>query len=113
MEKCKICNFFTGSRKASFLSRKPPNIVYRPNLPKKKKIKQYEIFDQNHGLTPLEKRNCCDFFKSKFLWSKKASFLYRTSPNTFSWRNVPKRKGKKIQIFDENHGLTTFKKCKF
>ena len=26
---------------------------------------------------------------------KKASFLYRTSPNTFYWRNVPKRKGKR------------------
>ena len=79
---------------------------------KRKKIKQYEIFDQNHGLTPLEKRNFCDFFKSKFLWSKKASFLYRTSPNTFCWRNVPKRKENKFQILDENHGLTTFKKMK-
>ena len=77
---------------------------------KRKKIKQCEIFDQSHGLTPLEKRNFCDFFKSKFLWSKKASFLYRTSPNTFSWRNVPKRKENKFQILDENHGLTTFKK---
>ena len=57
--------------------------------------------------------NFASFLNRCFYGKKKGPFLYRTSPNTFSWRNVPKRKGKKIQIFDENHGLTTFKKCKF
>ena len=72
--------------------------------------KKFQTFHQNHGTTPFEKCKFCDFFKSKFLWSKKASLLHRTSPNTFSWRNVPKRKENKFQILDENHGLTTFKK---
>ena len=55
-------------------------------------MKKFEIFDQNHGLTTLKKCKFCDFFKSMFLCLKKASFLYRTSANTFASRNVPKRK---------------------
>ena len=46
-------------------------------------MKKFQIFDQTHGRTSLEKCKFCDFFKSAFLWSRKASFLSRTLPNTF------------------------------
>ena len=58
-------------------------------------MKKFKIFDQNHGLTTFKKCKLCDFFKAMFLWSKKASFLYGTSPNTFSRRSVPKRREKR------------------
>ena len=40
----------------------------------KRKKKQFEIFDQNHGLTPSEACKVCDFIKSIFLWSKRQVF---------------------------------------
>ena len=55
-------------------------------------IKKFQIFDQSHGLTTCKKCKFCDLFKPMFVCSKKASYLYRTSPNTFSRRNVPNRK---------------------
>ena len=71
-----------------------------PNLPKKK---QLEIFDQNQALTPLKNANFATFLNRSFYGQKKASFLYKTSPDTFSRINVPKKKGKSnFKHFDEN-----------
>ena len=48
-----------------------------------------KFFDQNHELTLSEKWKFCDFYKAVFLWSRKTSFLSRTSANTFFRRIVP------------------------
>ena len=47
-------------------------------------MKKLQLFDQNYGLCPLQKCQFCLLFKSIFILSKKACFLTRTSPNTFS-----------------------------
>ena len=62
-------------------------------LPKRKRMKKFEIFDQTHGLTPLEKYKFCDFFISMFSQSTQASFYPRTSSNTFSQPILAIKKG--------------------
>ena len=47
-------------------------------------MKKLQLFDQNHGLSPLQKGQFCLLFKSMFILYRKACFLTRTSPNTFS-----------------------------
>ena len=42
-------------------------------------MKKLQLFDQNHGLSPLEKCQFCGFFKQMFSLSKKACLLYKTS----------------------------------
>ena len=47
-------------------------------------MKKLELFDKNHVLSLLQKCQFCVLFKSMFILSRKACFLTRTSPNTFS-----------------------------
>ena len=47
-------------------------------------MKKLQLFDQNHGLSPLQKCQFCLLFKSMFILSRKACFVTTTSPNTFS-----------------------------
>ena len=77
-------------------------------------MKKLQLFDQNHGLSPLQKCQFCLLFKSMLILSRKACFLTRTSPNTFSGSILHKTKrSQKFQIFDQNHGLTPLQKCQF
>ena len=62
-------------------------------------IKKLNIFEQNHGLTPLKKSKFGDYVKSIFLKSKKASFLFKRSLNIFSRPFFPETKNEKIQHF--------------
>ena len=51
-------------------------------FPSKKKIREKGRFiDKNHGLTPLQKVDFLEFFRTFFLWSKKHSFLSTISKN--------------------------------
>ena len=47
-------------------------------------MKKSQIFDQNHGLTPLKKCQFCGFLKPMFLLFRKACLLYKTSKIVFS-----------------------------
>ena len=47
-------------------------------------MKKFQIFDQNHGLTPLQKCQFCGFLKPMFLLFRKACLLYKTSKIVFS-----------------------------
>ena len=77
-------------------------------------MKKLQLFDQNHGLSPLQKCPFCLLFKSMFILSRKACFLTRTSPNTFSRCIFAQNETRtKFQIFDHNHGLTPLEKCQF
>ena len=58
---------------------------------KNKKMKKFQIIDQNHG--PVQKYQFLDFFNFVILESKNAFFLSRTSSNTFSCLILPKIKG--------------------
>ena len=46
-------------------------------------MKKSQIFDLNHGLTPLEKCQFCGFLKPMFLLFRKACLLYQTSKMVF------------------------------
>lgn len=53
-------------------------------------------------------------FKSMCLWSKKASFLSRTSPGLCLDLFCIKTKDRKsLNLKKKNHGLTSFESCKF
>ena len=59
-------------------------------------MEKIQIFDQNHGLTPLQKFEFCHFLKRHFYVTEyQTIFLGLFSPNT--------KYEKKIQIFDQNH----------
>ena len=55
-------------------------------------MRKVEIFDQNHGLTPLENFRFFGHIRYIFLLSRKASFLSRTSPNIISGPIFNKKK---------------------
>ena len=76
-------------------------------------MNKLQLFDQNHGLSPLQKYQFCLLFKSMFILSRKACFLTRTSPNTFSGCTLHKTKRKQNSNFAQNHGLTPLEKCQF
>ena len=59
-------------------------------------MKKYQIFDKNHGQTPLEKMQNFDFLKSTF---RKSCFLNRTYPNIFSFLNLTEKKDTEISDF--------------
>ena len=45
----------------------------------KETLTKFQIFDQNHGLTPLKKCQCCGFSKAMFSLFRRACLLYKTS----------------------------------
>ena len=47
-------------------------------------MKKLQLFDQNHGLTPLQKCQFCGFLKAMFLLFRKACLLYNTWKIVFS-----------------------------
>ena len=53
----------------------------------KRNVNKISNFDQNHGLTPLEKCQFCGFFKPMFSLFRKAGFLYKTSKIVY-WRFI-------------------------
>ena len=46
-------------------------------------MKKLLFFDQNHGLTPLQKCQFCGFLKPMFLLFRKACLLYKSSKMVF------------------------------
>ena len=71
-------------------------------------------YDQNNGLTRFK---ICKFFdctKTSFLWTKKPPFYKTTwSKEKTNFSCTEKEARKIFETFDENHGLTRFKICKF
>ena len=47
-------------------------------------VTKFQIFDQNHELTPLQKCQFCGFLKPTFLLFRKACLLHKTSKIVFS-----------------------------
>ena len=77
---------FLWSKKVSFLFRRQRNslVSYFD-----KKIKFFfGLLDLNCGLTPLENCNFWLYEKFSFLWSKKVSFLFRTSRNAIQLKEL-------------------------
>ena len=72
------------SRTACFLTRTSSNTFSGCILHKRKRSIKFPIFDQNHGLTPLQKCQFFGFLKPMFLLFRKAFLLYKTSKIVFS-----------------------------
>ena len=79
----------------------------------KKNMQKWPVFDQNHGLTPLEKSQFFDFFNFLFLLSRNAFFSFRISKTHISGLYCLKKNSEKWPIFQQNHGLTPLEKCQF
>ena len=47
-------------------------------------MKKLQLYDQNHGLSPMQKCQFCAFLKAMFLLFKNACLLYKTSKIVFS-----------------------------
>lgn len=77
----------------------------------KKKRKRIQIFDENHGITPLEKCNFFAFLSRCFESLKRLFFfLSKISSNTFIWLILPKfKKWKKFNILSKIMDLFLFK----
>ena len=88
LQKCQFCLLFKLmfilSRKACFLTRTSPNTFCGCILHKTKRSQNLKIFDQNHGLTPLQKCQFCGFFIPIFWLFRKACLLDKTSQMVFS-----------------------------
>ena len=67
-----------------FLTRTFPDTFSLSILQKKSKLKNSQIFDQNDGLTPLEKCQFCGVLKAMFSLLRNACLLYKTSKIVFS-----------------------------
>ena len=48
-------------------------------------MKKLQLFDQNHGLSPLQKCQFCGFLKPMFSLFRKACLLYKTSKIVFHY----------------------------
>ena len=78
---------------------------------KNKNMKKFQIFDQDHGLTPLENRDCLTFFDFLILESKNTFFFLEYRQKHISQADFANNKSmEKFQIFDQNHGLTPLEK---
>ena len=70
---------FLKARNDSFLSKRSLNIISSWFLPQNRKCKKCHFFYQNHGLTPLEDMEKCDYLKCIFLKARNDSLLYWTT----------------------------------
>ena len=76
-------------------------------------MEKWPLYDQNHGLTPLEKSQFFSYFNFFFYRLETRFFVLEYRKTHFSGLYCPqKKKMEKCRIFDQNHGLTPLEKCK-
>ena len=84
------------------------------SLTEKQARKTFGTSDQNHGLAPFEGCKFINLGYLKFLSCIKASFEKKTSSNDKTIVPLTEKQSTKIfGTFDQKHGLTPFKICKF
>ena len=80
-------------------------------LPKFKKMEKLPIFDQNHGLTPLQKIPNFRLFKLLvFIVCKRRFFFLQYRETHFPGLFCLESKDENLTIFGQNHGLTSMEK---
>ena len=106
----------------SFLwTKKPPfdkttwlNDKTKVSWTEKKIQKIFGTSDENQGLTRFKICNTFDYSALSFLWNKKSPFEKTTWSNDKTKVSCKEKYARKIfGTFDENHGLTRLKICKF
>ena len=119
LEKSQFFNFFDflilESKNTFFSFQNIIKHILLADFANNKKMENFQIFDQNHGVTPLEKCQFLDFLTFCFLQYKKAFFLSRILSNTVSFliNFCQEKKMEKFQIFYQNHGLSPLEKSRF
>ena len=114
LENCQFFDFFNFlfflPRNAFFRSRISQNTVSWPILPEKKNMEKWPIFEENHGLTPLEKCQFFDFFNLLFFLPRMRFFLLEYHKTRFprlyclkkiSWKNANFRAKPWVNPFGE------------
>ena len=76
-------------------------------------MEKLSIFDQNHGLTPLQKIQIFDLLNFLFLSSSKSVFSFQNIvKHIFLAYFALNKRMENLTIFDQNHGLTSFEKLR-
>ena len=79
----------------------------------KKKMEKWPIFDQNYGLTPLEKSQFFNFWTCCFYSLERRFFVLEYRKTHFPGLYCLKKTMGKWPMFDQNHGLTPLEKSQF
>ena len=102
------------SKKPFFPFRTSFNIMCRSFFKENETRKKFQIFEENHGLTPLKKCTFAHCVKMTFLQSRKPCFcilnIIKHHIQVF-FRDFETQTN--FQIFVENHGLTPVEKWTF
>lgn len=99
-------SMFLQSRKAIFSIKNVAKHVFSSIWPKKVKIRKFQIFHQNTGLTPLAKCKFCNFLILMFL--KERLFLWQECRHKNRPKNV---KVKKFHIFCPKPRTNVLNRC--
>ena len=84
-------------------------LIFLAYFASNKKMERVSFFDQNHGVTPLEKSQFFDFFTCFFFYNQnRRFFLLAYRATHFLGLFCLIKKMEKVAIFDQNHGLTPF-----
>ena len=75
-------------------------------------LEKWPFFDQNHGLTPLEKFQFFDFWNFFFFIDQKGAFLLqKIIKHIFLAYIALKKNLEKWSFLNQNHGITPLKTC--
>ena len=76
-------------------------------------MEKWQLFDQNHWLTPLEKCQFSTFWNSCFYCLERCFFVLEYRWRHFLGLFCQKKKFEKWPFLDQNHGLTPLDQCQF
>ena len=105
---------FLWTKKPPFHKTTWSNVKTKVSWTEKRAGKIFWTDDQNHGLTPFKICKFLDYSKNSFLRTKTPPFDKKTRSNDKTKVSCTEKEAQKIfGTFDENHGWTRFKICKF
>ena len=117
----KICKYFNYSKMSILWTKRPPfhkktwsNDKNKVFWTEKWARKIFETSDENHCLTRYKICKFFDYSKMSFLWTKKPPFDKTTWSNGKTKVSCTEKEARKIfETYDQNHGLTRYKICKY
>ena len=106
-------NFFLVL-KSSFTIKNIANSTFWSIWARKVKVKKLQIFDQNHGLTPSQNMQIFQLPTYQLICSLEKDFCVKNVYKHSFWTIwTRKKETRKLQIFDQNYGLTLCKNANF
>ena len=116
-KKCQFFDFlnlsFLQPRKAFYRSRISQTTFSWP-IVFKEKVKKWPFFNQNPGLTLLEKSQFYPLFELFFFTALKGLYSFQNIVKAFSWPILTKGKSwQNWPFLDQNHKISRSEKCHF